>query len=90
MSNPFMLLLLLLAGSLRSFSQKIVKEHYTVSGGLLGAMNFSKLRTSGNNAYRYDTRSGCTACAWVKFSIGKHFSIDPQLHLTQLKMNPRQ
>lgn len=85
MRKPFALFLLLLSGSLVCFSQKIVKEHYTISGGLLGAMNFNKFRVTGNDADKYDTRPGWTAGAWVNFPISKRFSFEPQLNYTQLQ-----
>lgn len=85
MRKPLVFLMLLLAISSVSFSQKIVKEHYTVSGGLLGAMNFSKFRTTGTNTDRYDIRPGWTAGAWVNFPMGKRFSFEPQLNYTRLQ-----
>ena len=41
-------------------AQNIVKEHYTVSGGLLGAANFSKFRVGGTNSANvdYNTETG--------------------------------
>jgi len=63
------------------YSQNIVKEHYTVSGGLLGAANFSKFRVSGTNTanVKYDGATGWSAGAWVNFPLTEHFSFEPQL-----------
>jgi len=36
------------------YSQNIVKEHYTASGGLLGAANFSQFRVTGDNPSNID------------------------------------
>jgi len=63
------------------YSQNIVKEHYTVSGGLLGAANFTKFRVSGTNTanVKYDGATGWSAGAWVNFPLTEHFSFEPQL-----------
>jgi outer membrane protein OmpA-like peptidoglycan-associated protein len=60
---------------------KITKEHYTVSGGLLGAANFSKFRIPGNHddAVDYDTKVGWAAGGWLNFPLGKVISIEPQV-----------
>ena len=62
-------------------TQNIVKEHYTVSGGLLGAANFSEFKITDNNTanVEYDTKPGWSVGAWVNFPIGKGFSIEPQV-----------
>ena len=63
------------------YSQKITKEHYTVSGGLLGAVNASKFRIPGNHddAVDYDTKTGWAAGGWLNFPLGKAISIEPQV-----------
>ncbi len=75
--------LLVLSGCMvtMAFSQNIVKEHYTVSGGLLGAANFSKFKVSGANSsgIKYNTETGFSAGAWVNFPMGNRFSFEPQL-----------
>ena len=62
-------------------AQKITKEHYTVSGGLLGAANFSKFRIPGNHddAVDYDTKTGYAAGAWFNFPLGRVISLEPQV-----------
>jgi outer membrane protein OmpA-like peptidoglycan-associated protein len=67
------------------YSQSIVKEHYTtehytVSGGLLGAANFSEFRKPDNNplAIDYSTKVGYAGGAWLNFPLSKGFSIEPQ------------
>ena len=63
------------------YSQNIVKEHYTVSGGVLGAANFSKFRIADNNNTAnvdYDTKAGWAAGAWLNFPVSTGFSIEPQ------------
>ncbi len=59
--------------------QTIVKDHYTVSGGLLGAANFSKFRISGNDNLDYNTKFGWGAGGWVNFPLGKVISLEPQI-----------
>lgn len=56
-------------------------ERYTVSGGILGALNFSKFNVSGTNPsnVEYDSKTGWSAGGWVNFPIGTGFSIEPQL-----------
>ena len=63
------------------YSQNIVKEHYTVSGGLLGAVNFSQFRVTGNNPSEidYNFEPGWSAGGWVNFPVSSGFSIEPQL-----------
>ncbi len=64
-----------------SYSQNIVKEHYTVSGGLLGAANFSKFKITENDPgnVEYKTKPGWSAGGWVNFPLSKGFSIEPQV-----------
>ena len=64
-----------------AYPQNIVKEHYTVSGGLLAAANFTKFRLDGNNenAIKYNVETGFSAGAWVNFPVGNRFSIEPQV-----------
>jgi outer membrane protein OmpA-like peptidoglycan-associated protein len=67
--------------------QKIVKDHYTVSGGLLGAANFSKFRISGNDNLDYNTKFGWGAGGWVNFPLGKIVSLEPQFMYNSLTYN---
>ena len=56
--------------------------NYTISGGLLGAANFSKFRIPDDNnttALKYDTKAAWAAGVWVNIPITYHFSIEPQL-----------
>ena len=64
--------------------QKIVKDHYTVSGGLLGAANFSKFRISGNDNLDFNTKFGWGAGGWVNFPLGKVVSLEPQFMYNSL------
>jgi outer membrane protein OmpA-like peptidoglycan-associated protein len=59
----------------------IVKEHYTVSGGLLGAANFTEFRIDDNDnlGIHYNTKTGWSAGGWVNFPISSGVSIEPQL-----------
>lgn len=62
-------------------AQNIVKEHYTVSGGILGAANFSDFRLTENNPSNidYETKTGWSAGAWLNFPVAKWFSVEPQV-----------
>ena len=59
-----------------------VKPTYSVSGGLLGAANFSKFRIpdEGNTtSLSYDTKTSWAAGGWVNIPVTNHFSIEPQV-----------
>lgn len=60
-------------------AQKPVKDHYTVSGGLLGAANFSKFNVKGNSNVSYDYKFGWGAGGWLNIPLGHTLSIEPQL-----------
>ena len=45
----------------QAIGQKIVKDHYTTSGGVLGAANYSKFRVTDNDALKYDNEFGWSA-----------------------------
>jgi len=79
----FLACLMIVAAS----AQKIVKEHYTVSGGLLGAANFSKFRIPGDNngSVDYDTKVGWSAGGWLNFPVSRSFSVEPQVMFSALK-----
>jgi len=77
MKRIFLVLALMI--SQFAIGQNIVKEHYTVSGGLLGAINFNKFRVVDNNVIDYVTQTGWGAGGWVNIPLGKRFSFEPQL-----------
>ena len=60
-------------------AQNIVTEHYTVSGGLLGAFNSSQFRVTGTGTADYNFEPGWSAGGWVNFPVTKGFSVEPQL-----------
>ena len=62
------------------YSQNIVKEHYTVSGGLLGAINLTDLRVTENSpgGVDYETKTAWGGGGWLNFPVSKGFSIEPQ------------
>jgi outer membrane protein OmpA-like peptidoglycan-associated protein len=70
-------------------AQTIVKEHYTVSGGLLGAVNLSEFRIKNNpiNNADYDMETGWGAGAWLNLPIAKWFSIEPQVQYNSYRYN---
>ncbi|MQP25793.1 OmpA family protein [Flavobacterium sp. LMO8] len=58
------------------------KDHYTISGGLLGGGNLSQFQSSTDNltfSHDFKHRFGWDAGAWVNFPIGRVFSIEPQV-----------
>jgi outer membrane protein OmpA-like peptidoglycan-associated protein len=72
------------------FGQKIVKDHYTVSGGLLGAVNFSTMRIGGENPsnFAYASKNGFDGGIWVNFPLGKILSIEPQAYYSSNRYAP--
>lgn len=73
--------LLLMTIAVSSFAQKSAHDRYTVSGGLLGAMNFSKFVLDGQNPadISYDTKAGWSAGGWVNIPLGTAFSVEPEV-----------
>ena len=63
--------------------QKIVKDHYTVSGGILGAVNFSNFSIKDNSNLDYSMQAGWGAGAWLNFPLGKVISLEPQFMYNQ-------
>jgi len=63
----------------QAIGQKIVKDHYTTSGGVLGAANYSKFRVTDNDALKYDNEFGWSAGGWLNFPMGKGLSFEPQV-----------
>lgn len=63
------------------YAQDTESKQYTVSGGVLGAVNLSKFRISGDNPTNidYESKAGWAAGGWVNFPVGTGFSIEPQL-----------
>ena len=62
-------------------AQKIVRDHYTVSGGLLGAANFSKFRLTGESpGSEYTLETSWAAGLWINFPFANSFSLEPQVH----------
>jgi outer membrane protein OmpA-like peptidoglycan-associated protein len=57
------------------------RETYTISGGILGALNSTKFRVSGDGSsdIKYDGKVGWSAGGWVNFPLSDGFSIEPQL-----------
>lgn len=64
-----------------TYAQSEVKEHYTMSGGLLGAANFSKFRIPDGAGYTvdYKFRPGWAAGGYLNFPVANAFSIEPQV-----------
>jgi len=66
------------------YSQNITKEQtvkeYTVSGGVLGALNWSEFQTKNiSPSIDYDLKTGFAVGAWLNFPIAKAFSVEPQV-----------
>ena len=80
MKKTFLFVLCCITANL-IYAQNIVKEHYTVSGGILGAANFSQFRITNENPNNvdYEMKAGWSAGGWLNFPVSKCFSIEPQV-----------
>lgn len=79
--KKIMLHLLMMAFAVTSYAQKSAHDRYTVSGGLLGAMNFSKFIIDGQNPadISYDSKIGWSAGGWVNLPLGRVLSLEPEV-----------
>lgn len=73
--------LILLTLAVASYAQKSAHDRYTVSGGLLGALNLSKFVIDGQNPadISYDSKLGWSAGGWVNLPLGRALSLEPQV-----------
>jgi len=75
-------LLLLMAGfvvvTIHAQSTVTTKQ-YTVSGGLLGALNFSEFRIPDVDTVDYDTQTGWSFGGWLNVPISNGLSFEPQV-----------
>ena len=67
--------------------EKKITDHYTVSGGFLGAVNFTKFRLTGENPGKINFKSkmGWSAGIWLNFPLGKAISFEPQATYSSYK-----
>ena len=72
--------------TLSSFAQ----ERWSATGGILGALNFSKFRVGGSNPYNasFSTQTGFSAGAWADIPLGRVVSFEPELLYTSYKYAP--
>ena len=63
------------------FAQSMAHDHYTLSGGLLGALNYNKLRIKGDNILDtdYKIKLGWSVGAYVNLPLSSAFSVEPQV-----------
>src|SRR4029079_13409725 len=84
------ILLLVLAGCIigTTQAQNTEQVRYTVSGGLIGALNLSDFHVTGSSSggTDYNTQAGWGLGGWVNFPVtsGGSFSIEPQLSFNSL------
>ena len=69
------------------YSQNDAQVHYSVSGGLLGAVNMTEFRS--HNNIDYNTKAGWGFGGWVNFPVSKGFSIEPQLQFNSYQFQTR-
>ncbi|MEO5907364.1 MAG: OmpA family protein [Saprospiraceae bacterium] len=63
------------------FAQNRAYDRYTLSGGLLGALNLNKFRLTGDNLreFEFKTKLGWSAGAWLSLPLSHALSIEPQV-----------
>lgn len=85
----FFLILSALSSSM--WAQKLDKDRYTLSGGLLAAYNSDKFLMQGDNLYNieYTYSSGYSMGVWLNLPLGTRFSLEPQGMLSLYRYNPR-
>ncbi len=59
----------------------MVHDRYTVSGGLLGALNYNKLKVTGDNTEGLDSKYklGWSVGGWLNLPLGHALSVEPQV-----------
>ena len=64
-----------------NFAQTMARDEYTVSGGLLGAVNFTSFRIGGDNPDNlgFGYERGWSAGAWFNLPLGSAISLEPQV-----------
>ena len=60
---------------------------YSISGGLLGAVNFTDLHLTGtnNSNINFKKKTGFSGGVWLNFPLGKTLSFEPQLMYSSYK-----
>jgi outer membrane protein OmpA-like peptidoglycan-associated protein len=63
------------------YAQDNDQKRYTASGGVLGALNNTKFRVSGDNSpnIKYETKMGWSVGGWLNLPVSGGFSIEPQV-----------
>jgi hypothetical protein len=81
MKKTFLFVLSCFAMTIIYSQNNDVENRYSVSGGVLGAVNLTDFRITENNHSNidYDTKAGWGIGAWVNFPIGSRVSLEPQL-----------
>ena len=64
-----------------AFAQKMAHDRYTVSGGLVGGINYGKFRIDGDNAgdLEYKNAVGWAAGVYLNLPLGHVVSLEPQV-----------
>ena len=87
LSFSFMLLFLpisFITKAQDTVSNKITKAHYTASGGILGAFNYSTLQLKNNNAFDSKYKAGFAGGLWFNFPVTSYASIEPQVQYSRI------
>src|SRR6188472_96754 len=89
--KKLLLFLIVIAFSQSLWAQKLDKDRYTISGGILAAYNSDKFQIQGDNTYNieYNYASGYSAGVWLNLPLGTAFSVEPQVLLSLYNYNPK-
>ena len=66
-----------------TYSQEL-RPHYPISGGVLGAMNYTQFRITNVSTIDYKNDMGYAFGAWLNFPMGRTFSFEPQVQYSLL------
>jgi outer membrane protein OmpA-like peptidoglycan-associated protein len=83
--------LIVIAFSQSTWAQKLDKDRYTISGGILAAYNSDKFQIQGDNTYNieYNFASGYSGGVWLNLPLGNAFSVEPQALISLYNYNPK-
>ena len=67
-----------------SASSQDLRPHYPVSGGVLGALNYTQFRVTDVSTIDYKNDAGYAFGGWLNFPLGRTFSFEPQVQYSLL------
>jgi hypothetical protein len=73
-----------------AISSAAIAQRWTVTGGILGALNFTQFNVSGDNPSNFSYKTGTAGAGgiWVNFPLGRVVSIEPEFIFSTYKYIP--